>query len=104
MYSECIVKKDKVVATFQRAISGDFQKTYIAQLEVLAGVALYYTYPERIRGRQVNHFIDNTVALSGLSWMYPACIGSPSQIHVSRMYPACILHLRYVPLRIHMTI
>ena len=57
---------DDVVATFQRARSGDFQKTYIAQLEVLAAVALYYTYPERLRGRQINHFIDNTVALSGL--------------------------------------
>ena len=60
------VPPDEVVATFQRARTGDFQKTYIAQLEVLAGVAIYYTYPERIRGRQVNHFIDNTVALSGL--------------------------------------
>lgn len=57
---------DDVVATFQRARTGDFQKTYIAQLEVLAGVAVYFTHPERIRGRQVNHFIDNTVALSGL--------------------------------------
>ena len=60
------VPPDDVVATFQRARSGDFQKTYIAQLEVLAAVALYYTYPERLRGRQINHFIDNTVALSGL--------------------------------------
>ena len=29
-------------------------------------VAVYYTFPERVRGREVNHFIDNTVALSGL--------------------------------------
>jgi len=57
---------DDIVATFLRARDGDFQKTYIAQLEVLAGVAVYFTYPDRVRGRQVNHFIDNTVALSGL--------------------------------------
>ena len=41
-------------------------KTYIAQLETLAAVCAYYTWPDVFRGRRVNHFIDNTVALSVL--------------------------------------
>ena len=41
-------------------------KTYIAQLEVLAAVAAYFTYPRLFVGRRVHHFIDNTVALSAL--------------------------------------
>ena len=60
------VPPDETVATFSLARDGDFQKTYIAQLEILAGVAVYYTFPERVRGREINHFIDNTVALSCL--------------------------------------
>ena len=42
------------------------RKTYIAQLEVLAAVAVYYTYPRLFVDRRVNHWIDNTVALSAL--------------------------------------
>ena len=41
-------------------------KTYIAQLEVLAAISAYFTYPELFVGRRVQHFIDNTVALSAL--------------------------------------
>ena len=37
-----------------------------AQLEVLAAISVYFTYPELFVGRCVNHFIDNTVALSSL--------------------------------------
>ena len=42
------------------------RKTYIAQLEALAAVSAYYTYPELFVDRRVNHWIDNTVALSAL--------------------------------------
>ena len=42
------------------------RKTYIAELEALAAVAVYSTYPRLFAGRKVNHFIDNTVALSAL--------------------------------------
>ena len=34
------------------------RKTYIAQLEVLAAIAVYFTYPELFAGRSVNHFIE----------------------------------------------
>jgi hypothetical protein len=42
------------------------RKTYIAELETLAAISVYTTYPSLIAGRKVNHFIDNTVALSAL--------------------------------------
>ena len=40
------------------------RKTYIAELEALAAISVYTTYPEVFAGRKVNHWIDNTVALS----------------------------------------
>lgn len=42
------------------------RKTYIAELETLAAIAVYTTYPKLFAGRKVNHFIDNTVAQSVL--------------------------------------
>ena len=42
------------------------KKTYIAQLEALAAVSAYFTHRGWFRGRHVNHWIDNTVALSAL--------------------------------------
>jgi hypothetical protein len=40
------------------------RKTYIAELEALAALAVYGTYPSLFAGRRVQHFIDNSVALS----------------------------------------
>ena len=57
---------DSIIQTFETTDDGEPLKTYIAQMEVLAAVAIYYTFPDRFRGRNVNHFIDNTVALSAL--------------------------------------
>jgi hypothetical protein len=42
------------------------RKTYIAELEALAAVSVYTTYPTLFAGRKVTHYIDNTVALSAL--------------------------------------
>ena len=42
------------------------RKTYIAELETLAAISVYSTYPNLFVGRKVNHFIDNTVAQSAL--------------------------------------
>ena len=42
------------------------RKTYIAELETLAAVSVYATYPDLFAGRKVLHWIDNTVALSAL--------------------------------------
>ena len=57
---------DDVVATFARSEGGQPLKTYIAQCEMVAAIAVYYTLAARVRGREVNHWIDNTVALSAL--------------------------------------
>ena len=47
------------------------KKTYIGQLESLAGAAFYYTYREdRLRGRQIYHWIDNLAAVAGLAKGY----------------------------------
>ena len=40
---------------------------YICQLELLAAVAVYYSLPRELAGRQVIHFIDNSAALAGLA-------------------------------------
>ena len=42
------------------------RRTYIAELETLAAISVYTTYPDLIKGRKVLHFIDNTQALSAL--------------------------------------
>jgi len=64
-------------ATPSRAIVRSFspnKKTYIAQLEALAAISVYFTFPELFMGRRVNHFIDNTVALSALIHGYSRAI------------------------------
>lgn len=55
-----------ITKAFERSDDGEPLKTYIAQLEVLAAVSAYYTFADMIRGRDVNFFIDNTLALSAL--------------------------------------
>jgi hypothetical protein len=40
------------------------RKTYIAELEALAALSVYSTYPKLFAGRRVQHFVDNSVALS----------------------------------------
>ena len=55
-------------------------KTYIAELEMLAVVSVYTTFPSLFAGRSVNHFVDNTVALSALVHGYAA---SPSWQNLS---------------------
>jgi len=85
------VPPDETIATFGLDRNGDFQKTYIAQLEVVGGVAAYFTFAERVKGRDVNHFIDNTVALSGLVHGYAR------KLDLARMVNA--FHLQMAGLR-----
>ena len=42
------------------------RKQYIGQLELLAAVAVYYSLRDRLRGRRVIHFIDNSGAAASL--------------------------------------
>lgn len=56
---------EPTLAELAHALNLDAEaKTYIAQLEALAAIAAFRTFADRIRGRRVNFFIDNTVALS----------------------------------------
>ena len=41
------------------------KKTYIAQYELIAEDCAYLTFPDKLRGRLVHHFVDNKAALSG---------------------------------------
>jgi hypothetical protein len=76
------------------------RKTYIAELEMLAAVSVYSTYPSLIRGRRVHHFIDNTVALSALVHGYA---GKPDLAKSVNVFYLQMLELRssvyfdYVP-------
>ena len=42
------------------------KETYVNQLELIAAVAAYRTYPALLRDRLVHHFIDNQAARSAL--------------------------------------
>ena len=84
---------DDVVATFARSSSGDPLKTYIAQCEMVAAISAYYTFHDRVRGREVNHWIDNTISLSGLVHGYAR------KLDLARMVNA--FHLQITGLRTH---
>ena len=57
------------------------RRQYVGQLEVLAAVAAYTTFPGLIRGREVVHFIDNTGALFGLMKGYTRDVDSARLVH-----------------------
>jgi hypothetical protein len=93
-----LVPSDETLATL---VSLELElKTYIAQLEVLAAVAVYYTFPDRIRGRRVNHFVDNTVALSALIHGYVGKIDLARMVNAYHLQLAALrasVYLEYVP-------
>lgn len=75
-------------------------KTYIAELETLAAVAVYSTYPELFAGRKVNHFVDNTVALSALIHGYSnkKDLAKPVNIfHLQSVALRTSVYFEYVP-------
>ena len=76
------------------------RKTYIAELETLAAVAAYSTYPQVFKGRKVNHFIDNTVALSALVNGYsgkPNLAKAVNTFHLQLVGLRTAAYLDYVP-------
>ena len=58
------------------------RKTYIAELETLAALSVYTTYPDLFAGRRVNHFVDNTVALSALVHGYSGKVDLAKAVNV----------------------
>ena len=75
-------------------------KTFIAQLEVLAAVSVYSTYPELFVGRSVHHWIDNTVALSSLVHGYSGKPDLAKMVNVAHLQLAGLrtsVYFDYVP-------
>ena len=60
----------KVMRKFHR------REQYIGQLEICYAVTPYWTLGEKLKGRQVIHFIDNTSACAALVKGYASCIDS----------------------------
>ena len=54
---------------------------YIGQLELLAAVCCYYSFPDIFRDREVIHFIDNTSALAALIKGYSGLPDSARIVH-----------------------
>ena len=77
------------------------RKTYIAQLETLAAVSVYSSLePSRLAGRAVNHFVDNTVALSSLIHGYSSREDMALITNVFHLQAAALrvsIYLEYVP-------
>ena len=76
------------------------RKTYIAELEALAAISVYTTYPDLFKGRKVNHFIDNTVALSALVHGYsgkPDLAKSVNVFYLQMLSLRASVYFEYVP-------
>ena len=76
------------------------RKTYIAELEALAAISVYSTYPAVFAGRKVNHFIDNTVALSAFINGYsgkPELAKAVNVFYLQLVGLRATAYLEYVP-------
>ena len=76
------------------------KKQHIAQAEMLAMVSAYYTYGDRLRGRAVMHWCDNTVALSaavGGSGNFPGCMRLVCMLHLALLWFNILVSFDWVP-------
>ena len=76
------------------------KKQHIAQAEMLAMVAAYYTFGDRLRGRAVMHWCDNTVALSaavGGSGNFPGCMRLVCMLHLALLWFNTLVYFDWVP-------
>ena len=67
---------------------------YIGQLELLATVVAYTTFPDVLVGRHVIHWIDNESAVYSLAKGYS---GAADSTRVVNLYHACIALLGVTP-------
>ena len=70
------------------------KEQYIGQLELLAAVLAYTTFPEELRGRHVVHWIDNESAVYALAKGYS---GSPDSARVVNLYHVSVAQLGATP-------
>ena len=86
---------DQILRTFSPG-----KKTYIAQLEMLAAISAFFSYPELLRGRRVHMFIDNAVALSAMIHGYAKSTDMAYMSNAFHMQLAGLrasVYLDYVP-------
>ena len=67
---------------------------YIGQLELLAAVVAYTTFPDVLAGRHVIHWIDNESAVYSLAKGYS---GAADSARVVNLYHACVAQLGVTP-------
>ena len=67
---------------------------YIGQLELLAAVVAYTTFPAVLAGRYVIHWIDNESAVYSLAKGYS---GAADSARVVNLYHACVAQLGVTP-------
>lgn len=79
-----LVVPENIMAKFVR------RKQYIGQLELLAAVAAYTTFPELLRGRRVIHWIDNTSALAALIKGYSSTPDSAGIVHAFHSFNSAL--------------
>ena len=82
---------DAVPASFLNRFFAPGKRQYIGQLELLAAIAAYSTFPEVLAGEQVIHFVDNTSAVAALVKGYSRAPDSVTLVH---LFAALRLHLR----------
>ena len=68
--------------------------TYIGQMELLAVLAAYLTFPDVLAGQPVHHYVDNRSAIAGLISGYSGRADSGAVIHA---FQACMLELQCRP-------
>jgi len=76
------------------------KKQHIAQAEMLAMVSAYYTFGDRLKGRAVMHWCDNTVALSaavGGSGNFPGCMRLVCMLHLALLWFNILVYFDWVP-------
>ena len=75
------------------------RKQYIGQLELYYACTPYFSLPDRFKGRQVIHFIDNTAACAGMVKGYSSAIDSGkivSAFHAFNLALGCDVFFEYV--------
>ena len=75
-------------------------KTYIAELEMLAAISVYTTFPSLFSGRSATHYVDNTVALSALVHGYagkPELAKSVNIFYLQTVALRTAVYFDYVP-------
>ena len=90
-----ILHRDRALTTEELLLFSHHKKTLIMQAEIAAAEWAYFSNIERLRGRRVIHFIDNTGALSAMLYGYAR------KVDCARMVNSFHLLLASLQLRVY---